>query len=101
GRAEAAAQLYTRMWFDGRRESSALDAAQRAAFAALVDLTFAQTFVHQKWRTLEDLGGVEHIRTPTLFIAGRSDWPDINDTTTALNSMMPSSAAVSIDGAAH
>jgi pimeloyl-ACP methyl ester carboxylesterase len=101
GRIDTAAQLYTRMWFDGRREPSSVDATRRAAFAKLVDLTFAQTFVHQKWRTLEEIGGVEHIRTPTLFINGRSDWPDIDDTITALNSMMPNSAAVSIDGAAH
>ena len=101
GRSEVATQLYTRMWFDGRRERSSVDAERRAEFAGLVDLTFAETFVHQEWRTLDEIGAVQEIRTPTLFVAGRDDWPDINDTVAALNAMMPDSAAISIDGAAH
>lgn len=101
GRNDDAAELFTRMWFDGRRERSALDAARRAEFGALVDLTFAATFVHQQWRTLESIGPVEHMRTPTLFVTGRDDWPDIHDTVAALDAMMPDSAAVAIAGAAH
>jgi len=101
GRLEDATQLFTRMWFDGRREMSSVDAGQRAAFVDLVDLTFASTFVHQQWRTLEEIGPLEQIRTPTLFVTGQDDWPDIHDTVAALDALMPDSARVSIQGAAH
>ncbi len=98
---EEATQLFTRMWFDGRREASSTNAAQRGAFVELIDLTFAETFVHQQWRTLEQIGPAEHIATPTLFLTGQDDWPDIHRTVAALDASMPDSRSVSIEGAAH
>jgi 3-oxoadipate enol-lactonase len=101
GQSEDATQLFTRMWFDGRRKASSIHAARRANFVELVDLTFASTFVHQQWRTLDEIGPVEKILTPTLFLTGRDDWPDIHDTAAALDARMPQSSAVSIQDAAH
>ena len=101
GNAEEATQLFTRMWFDGRRKSSAVNVARRARFVELIDLSFAATFVNQKWQSLAEIGPVEAIHTPTMFITGRDDWPDIHETVAALDARMPESTAVSIQDAAH
>ncbi len=96
-----ATELFTRMWFDGRRASSAIDTERRAQFVDLIDFNFAAAFVHQRWRTLVDLGPLEELRTPTLFLTGHDDWPDIHATVAAIERRIPNSMSVSLDGAAH
>jgi pimeloyl-ACP methyl ester carboxylesterase len=98
---DEATELFTRMWFDGRRDPTSVDWTKRAAFVELVDLGFASSLIHQQWRTSDEVGPVEHLRTPTLFITGRDDWPDIHATAAALHRDMPNSSVVSLDSAAH
>jgi pimeloyl-ACP methyl ester carboxylesterase len=96
-----AKELFTRMWFDGRRDPATVDARARERFEELIDLGFAATYPHQRWLTLDELGPVERIATPTRFVTGEADWPDIHRTAAALAARLPSADVVSLDGAAH
>jgi 3-oxoadipate enol-lactonase len=104
GDLDAFVEVQLRMWFDGLRDPSAVDAGTREEVRRILVAQTVRSWSRADAPRLRELNAISRladIRAPTLIVESALDRPDIHAICSLLEAGIPGARRIVIAGAAH